>query len=418
MKKCMLWVLICLCQGAYAQRYEDKVYFSSIHTVLLYNMNEEQSFPVIGLNSSEKLLLAFDDLSDDTKNLYYTIEHCTADWNSSGLIQNQYLDGFADNPIIDYKFSFNTFQRYTHYEISFPNEQVSLLLSGNYVIKVFADNDHDRLVLTRRFMVIDNRLGIDVSFNRSPVINDRNKKQKLDFIINYGDVRINNPFDEMKVMVLQNYRWDNALYNTRPSFVRANQLEYNHVDANIFDGGNEFRRFDMRSVRFLTERVVKIDEDKTGYQVYIQEDRSRKSDRFITDIDMNGNFYIRRREGNNPSLDADYFTANFRLNMNGYSALGDYYVIGKFNDWKISEENKMKYDADNRVYTWQAYLKQGIYDYEYAFVAKGSRLADSSPTEGSFFETENRYTILVYQRQTGSRYDELIGYKEAVANPR
>jgi hypothetical protein len=395
--------------------YEDKTYLKEIKTIQFYNTSSEQSFPLIHLNSNDQLILSFDDLSDDTKNLYYTIEHCSADWQSSGLIQSQYLDGFFDNPLTDYRFSNLAKNRYTHYELNIPNQYCKPLLSGNYLLIVFMDNDHSKPLLTRRFMVADNQVSVDAFVDRSSVIDDRNKKQKINFTINHPELNIANPFEEIKIWVLQNNRWDNALLNKKPTFIRNGQLLYDDVNANVFDGLNEFRRFDIRSTRFLGERMSRIINDTT---VYIQEDKSRQFDRYVTDLDYNGNFFIRRNEGSNPDVDADYINVNFFLDADMSSRYGDYYVIGKFNDWKISESNKMKYNDSYHGYRLETKLKQGIYNYYYVFVAKDAKTVDIASIEGNHYDTENDYTILVYQKKTGNRYDELIGVKYVAANPR
>lgn len=398
-------------QPVVGQVFEDRVYDPSIKTVLLYNTAVEQSLPILKLNSSEKLLLSFDDLSIDLKDFSYTIEHCTSDWKSSRLVQSEYIDGFYDNPLNTYRFSFNTRQPYTHYELNLPNDNMSILLSGNYIVKVYRSGNSESLALTRRFIVIDTKVSINALIDRSSVVNDRTKKQKINVSIDHPEIRIDNPFNDIKVVVMQNGRWDNAKFNTSPTFIRLNQLVYDHVDANVFDGLNEFRKFDTRSMRFLSERMERIETD-TANVVYLQDDPVRQYDRFVTDIDMNGNFFIRNREGRQPELDADYVYVNFALDYGTQNPYGNFYVLGKMNDWQANEKSKMKYNFSTRRYEAALFLKQGIYNYTYAFVAKDAQLIDMTLTEGNHFDTENDYIILVYHRRTGSFYDELIGMHE------
>ncbi len=393
----------------YAQVYEDRIYHSNIHSLLLYNERSEQSFPLIALNSEEKLLLSFDDFSLLTQTYYYTIEHCTHDWQASNLSQVQYINGFFENPITEYRFSFNTIQNYTHYELSFPNSDMKILLSGNYILKVFLPGESDQPAFTRRFMIYDSKVGVRTSMDRSSVINDRFKKQKINLNVFHPDLNITNPFDELKVYVMQNTRWNTAKLNTRPTFIRKNELVYDHVDANIFDGGNEFRKFDIRSTRFMSERMAKLIAD-TVNRVYLLEDISRNNNRYVTEIDMNGNFFIRRTEGTKPEVEGDYVHVLFSLDYGAHNPYGDFYVVGKFNDWRKTEVNKMTYNLASRNYELELYLKQGIYDYQYVFIAKDARLEDVGMIEGNFYDTENDYQVLVYHRRVGNQYDELVGY--------
>lgn len=412
MKKSILGILFLTCVlGASAQVYEDMIYQKEIRTVLFYNENQEQSLPLMQLNSGEKLLLSFDDIATDYFPVSYTVVHCDANWTESNLVPMDYMTGFNENPINNYRFSYNTLERYVHYELELPNNDVSLLLTGNYVLKVFAQGDPDQLLFTRRFMVYRNTVSIDALINRTSVVSERNKKQKLDITVNHQDVRIDNPFSDIKVVVMQNGRWDNAKYNTKPSFIRTNQLVYDNVDANIFDGLNEFRKFDIRSMRFLSERMARIDREDR-FKVYLLDDKVKSSERYVSDIDMNGNFFIRRLDGGKSELEGDYVDVHFSLDYGAQNPYGNFYVVGKFNDWRISDDSKMTYKLSSRRYETTLFLKQGVYDYMYVFVANNATLEDATVTEGSFFDTENDYLILVYQRRTGSRYDELIGMRK------
>jgi hypothetical protein len=54
-------------------------------------------------------------------------------------------------------------------------------------------------------------------------------------------------------------------------------------------------------------------------------------------------------------------------------------------------------------------LKQGYYNYVYAFLENRSQVGDLTFLEGSFWQTENEYTIYVYHRQQGDSWDQLVG---------
>lgn len=397
-------------------RYEDYVYEDRIRTVQFYNTREEQSMPVLTLGTDEKLILTFDELGTGTSNFTYTIEHCTSVWHSSGLSPNEYLNTFTEERITDYRFSTNTLQNFVHYEAQFPNFAIEPLISGNYLLKVYRNNDPDDLVLTRRFMVYRKRVDINASVNRSSVINDRNMKQKVNFSILHSELKITNPFDEIKAVVTQNDRWDNARISTKPVFIRENELVYDAVDDNIFNGGNEFRRFDIRSMRFYAEQVDSITRDSL-YHVFLLPDKPRSRGRYVTEFDNNGRFFTRVNEGPNRALAADYVFVHFFLPYPSALSNGSLYLFGKFSDWQLYRRFRLNYNESRGGYEQTLFLKQGVYNYEYVFIADESNEADESLTEGSFFETENLYTIYVYHRALGSRYEELVGLRHINSNP-
>lgn len=403
--------LFLLTLSTYAQVQKDTVYDANIHTVLLYNNTVEQSFPLFELNSSEFLQLKFDDFNDAYTNYSYTIEHCDADWNITNISSMEYIKGFNRNFITEYKFSSNTNQNYIHYQLQFPNSDIQFLLSGNYILKVYPTDDESKISFACRFMVYENKVEISTQFRRSTVINNRNKNQKLDFSIISPDYKIDNPFDQLKVVVMQNNNWNTAKVNRKPTFFGLDRYTYDHVDANDFDGSNEYRRFDARSFRFLGENLVKIESD-TAWDLYVREDFPRNPLRYVEQFDNNGNFYIKRSDMGISDYQADYVNMHFAFNYGAQNPFGDYYILGRFNNWQANDKSKMIYNFRTHNYEANIYLKQGIYDYMIGFKIPKSNYIDYSNTEGNFFETRNSYRILVYYRRTGYRYDELIAVKE------
>jgi hypothetical protein len=222
---------------------------------------------------------------------------------------------------------------------------------------------------------------------------------------------VENPMGQFKIQVMQNQRVDNSKVNIKPTYFENGKLVYNHVDANVFDGLNEYRRMDIRTVRFLGEHVAKIDLSE-GNNMYLLTDYPKNLDRYNTDLDINGNFKIRRIDGLNSNIEADYIQTHFSFDYGAQNPFGEYYVLGKFNNWSANDASKLTYNLNTRKYEATLLLKQGVYNYQYGFKAKNATTLDIASVEGSFFETENDYIFLVYFRKTGNRYDELIAYKE------
>jgi Domain of unknown function (DUF5103) len=392
-------------------RYEDYIYKKNIKTVQFRDESFELTQPILSLGSQEKLKLSFDDLDADLKNYSYTIIHCNANWQPSDLMPNEYIDGFLDNSILDYRYSFNTLQKYTHYNAFFPNSSMRITKSGNYIVKVYVDSNPENIILTKRFVVFQSKIMIDSKVASSSIIEDRLFKHEIDFTIDHTGYPINNPFGDLQVVITQNSRWDNAKSNIKPVYVKDQQLVYDYDESNVFPGGNEFRILDLRSMRFHSDRISSIKTDSLGYHVQLYTDDKRTYKRYYSQSDMNGNFIIKVQEGNNSEVEADYCYVTFFLPYDDPVTDGNLYVFGAYNGWKYNQENLLHYNEKRFGYECTLYLKQGYYNYEYVFLKDGATSADETVIEGMHAETEDDYTIYVYHRQPGTFYDQLIGVK-------
>lgn len=397
-------------------RYENYVYNSNIKTVVLEKADMRLTDPVIEKNSTDQLILTFDDLGSELKNYSYTFIHCNADWTPSNINISQYLLSFYDDRITEYKFSFNTKQTYTHFSLVFPNENLNPVLSGNYIIKVFMTDYPDSVIITRRWMIFEDKVQIDALIKRATIIADRSAKQEIDFSVSHPLLDIQNPFNDIKITLAQNGRWDNAITTLKPLYLKDKLLDYNYDEENVFNGGNEFRNFDIRPLRFQTQFIKRIIEDSGGYHVYVSDEYSRASLVYSIWDDINGKFLNKIYEGRSSDTEADYAIVHFKLKMPDPVYKGTPYIFGALTDWRILKEAKLIYNYDELAYETSLYLKQGYYNYEYIVLNDGSSQIDETLIEGNHFETENDYTVFVYHRPTGARYDQLIGWRKLKSN--
>jgi hypothetical protein len=394
-------------------KYDDYIYKPGIRTVQFHESSWDYAAPVISLRSNELLQLSFDDMDADQKQYSVSFVHCNADWTPSNLMQGEYLNGYYDLNFLNFSFSMNTLQKYTHYTIQFPQQGLQFTKSGNYLLYVYLNGDKNNLVLTRRFMLFDEKVMMTANM-RQAIGTDQYKKQQLDFTISSQNYDITNPNRDMKVVLMQNNRWDNAVTDIKPTFMNGNQLVYSLDESSTFNGGNEFRYFDCRSLRFLTEKVKDIYRDENfKNHVVLYPDEIRATKPYLFYNDFNGSFLIRNRESaGNMDIEADYVYVDYFLPYNTPEAGGNFYVMGKLTDWRMNKLSKMTYNYVRNGYEAKLYLKQGYYNYIYVLSSDQKKGGDETITEGSHWDTENDYYILVYHRKFGQYYDQLIGYKK------
>lgn len=399
----------------YSQNYDpqvftDHIFDKKIKTVQLYREGWNLSYPVIKHNSEDKLILHFDLLGDDMNSYYYTFIHCDKDWQQSDIFYNDYLDGFYENPVEDYEQSFNTTTDYIHYRLSFPNDRVRLKLSGNYILLVYPLGENETPALSKRFIIAEDLARISITAHRPRMTADINANQQIDFTINFSAAGINDPYRDIYAFILQNGRWNNAKRNLKPEFYSNNELKYSSLsDKNIFPGGNEFRYFDIKSIRYQSQYVRKIDFLISNYHVYLFPSENREFKPYFYWEDFNGKYYIAVQEEKNSDTDADYVNVYFTLPSKYPVEGGKIYVSGALNNWNFDNNNLMSYNPDNEAYECIMLLKQGWYNYEYVFRRDGSSDSEATKFEGSHYETENDYTVLIYYRNPRERYDRIIG---------
>ena len=391
-------------------QYSNNILNEKIKSVQLFKEGWNLSYPIIRLNSNEKLILHFDLLDGVAETYYYTFAHCDKDWKKSDIFTNDFLDGYPENPIEDYKSSFNTTVFYFHYKLNFPNDRVSLKLSGNYALIIYPVDKPEEPVITQRFIITEDAVKINVTLHRPQMTNNNNTNQQVDFTVNYAGLNILDPYRNIFAFILQNGRWDNDKRNLKPDFYGNNELKYSSLsDKNIFQGGNEYRYFDIKSIKYQTEYVRRIDYAVPNYNIYLYPSENRELKPYFYWQDFNGKFYIAIQESKNFEIDADYVYVYFSLPSKQMISGGKIYVSGSLNNWRFDKNNLMTYNQERGEYECTMLLKQGWYNYEYVFLNNNTTDGTANIFEGSHYETENDYTVLIYYRNPRDRYDRAIG---------
>jgi hypothetical protein len=390
--------------------YTNNINDQRIKTVQLYKEGWNFSYPIIKLNTAEKLILQFDLLDNHSETYYYTFIHCDKDWNKSDIFSTEYLEGFPDNPIEDIKPSFNTTVRYFHFTLAFPNDRISFLLSGNYAVVIYPYDEPEKPVIVQRFIVTEDRVNINFRVYRPLLTAYNNTGQQFDFTVGLSGNTVTDPLKNIYCSVLQNGRWNNAKTNLKPDFYGNNELKFNSMsEKNIFIAGNEFRYFDIKSLKYQTEYVRRIDYAAPNYNIYLAPSENREFKPYFYWQDFNGKFYIASDKARDPETDADYVYVYFTLPSKYMITGGNMYVSGALNNWNFNENNLMIFNPQQRQYECTMLLKQGWYNYEYVFLRNGDTQDIASFFEGSHYETENDYMMFVYYRNPYERYDRVIG---------
>lgn len=386
-----------------------------LKTVLFHRSGWSLSNPIYRLNSEQKIVLTFDEPGSEMKSYYYSIFLCDANWNESGLIITDYQRGAPVNPLTDYSFSFNTTFDYIHYQIEIPNEDVTPTRSGNYIIKVFENSKQEIPVLIKKFMVTEPSVTISGSINNTVNYLNRATHQEIDFEISHTGFTIHNPIEEISVSIIQNGRNDNVISGLKPLFFRDGFMNFNYNRECLMEGGNEFRYFDIRSTRFLSDGVKDIIFLDPFFHANIFIDSPRLKFSYQYRKDLNGRYYIEVQEQNNSEIEADYLFTHFTLKTEDPNPLQKIYINGALTNWQINSNSEMVYNQLSHCYEKTLLLKQGYYNYQYLVLENG--ITTLSHIEGNFEQTENDYLIIVYYKGISDRNHRIIGAEVINSGP-
>ncbi len=380
-----------------------------LKTVLLNRIGWELSYPLITLNSSQQLQLKFDELGGEVNNYYYIITLCDANWEKASLMTTEYLRGVPEQPILEYEYSFNTTFDYVHYTLNFPNNDLQVTKSGNYIISVYEDSDKENPLIIKRFMVAEQLVTISPTIKFAAQSSRRGAYQEVGFEVLHQGVNIQDATQEVEATIIQNGRTDNMISGLKPLYVQHEKLNFNYNRETLMEAGNEFRYADLRTFRFVTDRVHSIEFVDPFYHFTLYPDFSRKDESYHYFPDINGRYKIEVREYDDYHTQADYAFVHFYLREESPNLLQKVYINGALTNWQLNETAEMDYNPDINGYEKTLLLKQGYYNYQYIVKDGYSDSGDVCYYENCYQETENDFLILVYYKPMNERNHRLIG---------
>jgi len=412
MRKILFVLASCLCLSLMAQTtYRTQIFQPNIKTLQIGVVGVKLGLPIMEMNASNVFQVSFDEMSREAHSYSYKVIHCNADWTPSSLNSSEYLSGFTTANITDYATSLNTTYLYTHYSFLLPNNDMGFKISGNYVAIIYEDNQADKPIAQACFSIVDPHVNITATVRGNTDTELSGRLQQMDFEVALNGYAVRDANEEIKIVIRQNNRIDNQVSDIKPTYFSNSNLSYINNKGLIFEGGNEYHRFDISSVYAAGEGVSNIRFTSPHYDAMLYDNKIQTSKSYLYDLDVNGKFVINMQNAQDDNTEADYMTVHFNLPAKQPFFDGQLYLGGEFNYNQLNNDVRLNYDGKTESYVQTLLLKQGGYNYQYWFVSKGETKASPERVDGSYWQTKNEYTIYVYHRPWGERYDRLVGVK-------
>lgn len=355
----------------------------------------------------DRFELQFDDLHGNEEDYFYQITHCDYDWKPSQLSKNEYLIGFDDQRIINYTNSFNALQIYSHYKLAFPNQFTQLKVSGNYLITIL--NDDREVVFSRKFILYEELVSVPMQVKRARDVRQVEQKHNLDFAIKSATITFQSPLQNVKVLLMQNGKINQAITNVKPMYTIGNDLIYKYDKETQFWGGNEYLFFENKNIRAANNSIGRVDSSGGLYNCYLYTSNARANQPYTYWPDINGNFLVNNLNAENFEIESDYAWIYFSLSAPTFYADKDIYIVGMFNNYELTDENKLEYNSKKGTFEKALMIKQGFTNYRYIIADKNKKIDEENAIDGNFYQTENNYFAIVYYRENNQRYDRVIG---------
>ena len=405
MLKKYLLATLCIFSITFVFAQEKEVNPPYFIKAIAFVQNAQNAVPIFQLGDSFQL--QFDDLHGTEDNYYYKITHCDYDWKQSQLSVNEYLGGFDEQRIQDYSNSFNALQIYSHYRLTLPNNRTQLKVSGNYIISIL--NEDREVVFSRKLIIYEDLVSVPLQVKRARNVVDAQYKHNMDFAVKSNAITFQSPLTNVKVLLMQNGRFDTAITNIKPMYTIGNDLIYKYDKETQFWGGNEYLFFENKNIRAANNSILHVDSNSGLYSCYLYTNNARASQQYTYWPDINGNFFVNKINAENNDIEADYAWIYFSLSAPAFYQNKSIYVTGMFNNYVLSDENKMDYNEKKGIYEKAIMVKQGFTNYCYTIADSKGKIDNEDAIDGNFWQTENNYHAIIYYRENNQRYDRVIG---------
>lgn len=405
-------VCLLLTTVAVAQQRDTRVhiYDNNVRTLKVAPLSNAYMPPVVVMGTGDRIGVEFDYMDYDEHYLRYSVTHCNADWQPSALVESEYVDGFNYGDITECGHSQATFVQYCHYGFSLPNEDFQLTKSGNYLLTVYEQDDPDKVLFQTRFSLCEHLVDVMATATSNTEVDYNSEHQQVAVELGYKVGTIKDPYNELTLVVSQNTRTDDDRYITRPFMVEMGKVTYDHNTQLIFPAGNEFRRIETVNTKGYNLGNVRMSYFEPYYHATLPVDVPRAQSQYLYDQTQFGHFTVRNSETDYSATEADYCVTHFVLDTGGPLTGGKLYLNGEFTEGLPSHVAEMKYDASSGCYINDILLKQGAYNYQYLWVPNGTSTGLTKRIEGDKYQTLNQYSVKVYNRPMGDRYDRMVGF--------
>ena len=391
----------------------NEYFAENIKTVLIQNTENELLDPIINLNSNEQLLLSFDEIGTNLANYKYSFVHCNSKWEKSDLIESDYIDGFYENYIEEYFFSFNTNIDYTNYQCIFPNENINFLKSGFYFL-IVKNEDTGKEIIKKKFVIYEDIVEVKARCKRATYAKDIESKQEIDFEVFYSNLEIFNPSIELNILIQKNDEWLSTKKAITPTQINSQSIKFDYDEELNFNGGNEFREFNTSNLNFFSKNIDTIYFKNNQYLVELITDKKNSNRPYFEQFDLNGKFIIKKDNSFSPKNESEYVNVKFSLKKTNQNINERIFIFGQLTNWLIDPNFLLKYNEKSKNFEVELLLKQGYYNYQY--VTMKNNVPSTNEVEGNFYETNNEYTIYVFHKNPWSRHERLVGVEKITSN--
>ena len=402
--------MICLfgIVGCYAYDTGQQIFRPDVRTLTVVNPDDFMAPPVIRMGTRDRLNINFDIIGDEHEYLRYRLIHCNANWQPSRLMESEYIDGFNEAQIDDFEYSSNTYIHYVNYNISFPNEDIPIVKSGNYLLQVYPEYEPDDVLLQARFSVSEEVAPVKGGVTTRTDRGVDSEYQQLFLSVNSSSLGNINPYQDIVVSITQNGRPETMSFLSHPLRVEGGNVVFEHSPELVFEASNEYRRFETVRTDYPGMHVDSVKFYDGIWNAWLQPDSPRDHRKYNFDKTQHGRFKIDEYNSSDPDLSGDYVLVHFTLDP-VVTPKGSIFVDGNFTNHQFDDSNLMKYDWNDGLYHASIPLKQGSYNYQYVVIPEGGGYPSPKPIEGNKYETENEYLVEVFLRTPGSRGDRLVG---------